>query len=539
VDNTTLFTGMAATKPEFSLSPYRIGTGDNYQNLAPKTLSESDNHVEYPSHNSTAMSSLRRFLSHSGYLSGCLALALPAFTAVADFTGLPSMGDSAGEVISPHEERKLGTAFLQQLRNANLILEDPETTAYLDSLGHQLAANSESPTTDFTFFLIDDNSINAFAGPGGTIGIHIGLILASENESELAGVMAHEVAHITQRHLARTFESTKKLSLASSAALLAAILIGTQNSEAGQAALAAVTAGSLQHRINFTRANEKEADNVGIHTLAQSGFDPFGMPRFFDRLQKNSRLYGSAPPEFLSTHPVNTNRIADATARAGKFLTGKIKNSTAFQLVRARLRVKAYDNPQQVLNDVGRYGGKVGLKTPVNWYEYALLLAANNQHQKTISIFKQLNQSDPDRIAYRLALANAYRETGQSGKALLIYEGSLSLYPGNLSILTPYARLLLADNQPQRAAHLLSDISNDKYNNSQIYKLRAQTASATDHPALAHESMAQYYYLNGYMAEAIEQLKLAKRERGLSNYESARIQARLDELESLKKEQKE
>lgn len=467
---------------------------------------------------------------------GCLVLTSPADAAANDFTSLPSMGDSAGEVISPQEERRLGAAFLRQLRNTGLILEDPEITAYLESLGSQLALHSEAPATNFTFFLINDGSINAFAGPGGTIGIHIGLILASEDESELAGVIAHEIAHVTQRHLARAFESAKKLSLTSSAALLAAILIGTQNSAAGQAALAAVTAGSIQHRINFTRANEKEADNIGIHTLAQAGFDPLGMARFFDRLQKKSRLYGSAPPEFLSTHPVNTNRIAEATARAGKYTVERIKNSTDFHLVRARLKVAAYDNPKQVLNDVNRYGGKVTLKSPVSQYEYALLLAANGQHTKTIPIYRRLTRTDPDRIAYRLALANAWHETGQTSKALFIYADSLSLYPGNLSILIPYSRLLLANNQARQAAQLLSNISNNIYNNSQIYKLWAQAASATGRPALAHEAMAQHYYLNGYLTEAIGQLDLASHERGLSNYESARIQARLDELESLKKE---
>ena len=273
------------------------------------------------------------------------------------YSDLPDIGDSAGAVISPEQEKQLGGYMMRQLRQSGIVLNNLVITAYLTSLGQRLAANSEEPTWQFTFFVVNEPSINAFAGPGGYIGVHTGLFIASENESELAGVLAHEIAHVTQRHLARAFEAADSLSVPHMAAMLASILVATQNPEAGMAGMAAVSGAAMQYQINFTRANEYEADRVGIQTLANSNLDPFGMPRFFERLQKNSRLYGSRPPEFLSTHPVTTNRIAEATSRAENYPAGEI-DTLDFQLVRAKIKVFDYSDPQQVMEDYQRYRDK-------------------------------------------------------------------------------------------------------------------------------------------------------------------------------------
>ena len=206
-----------------------------------------------------------------------LLIALRPVAAVpqSNFDDLPNLGDSSGQVISPQQDRALGAYFMRQIRQSGIILEDEEATAYLESLGRKLSIHSENPGYNFTFFLVNDSSINAFAGPGGYIGANVGLFLASESESELAGVMAHEIAHITQRHLARAFDNQEKMSVPTMAAILAAILLGaTTDGSAGAAALMAAQAASLQNQINFTRANEKEADRVGIQTLADAGFDP-------------------------------------------------------------------------------------------------------------------------------------------------------------------------------------------------------------------------------------------------------------------------
>jgi len=352
--------------------------------------------------------------------------------------------------------------------------------------------------------------------------------------------MAHEIAHITQRHLARAFDAQDKMSIPTTAAMLAAILIGaTTDASAGAAALTAASAAGMQYQINFTRANEKEADRVGIQTLADAEFDPYGMPHFFERLQKNSKLYGTRPPEFLSTHPVTTNRIAEATSRADSYPKVKAYTNLDFLLLRAKLRISNYDNPKQVLSDFQRYQGESGGKSAVDQYEFALLLSVNEKHGEALKIMKKLQASDPDRITYRLALARIMRAANQLESALNVYADTLDLYPGEMTVILPYGTTLLAAGQSGKAYTLLTNISNKQATNPQVYKLLAQAAGATDHPEQTHTAMSQYYYLNGYTNQAIEQLKLAQKSPGLSSYETARIQARISDLELLLKAEKE
>ena len=473
-------------------------------------------------------------------LGALLAISPPMALSGTDYDDLPDLGDASGQIISPQQDKALGAYFMRQIRQSGVVLDDVEITSYVESLGHKLATHSENPGFGFTFFMVNEPSINAFAGPGGYIGINVGLFLASETESEMAGVMAHEIAHVTQRHLARAFDAQDKMSIPTTAAMLAAILIGaTTDPAAGAAALTAASAAGMQYQINFTRANEKEADRVGIQTLADADFDPYGMPRFFERLQKNSKLYGTRPPEFLSTHPVTTNRIAEATSRADSYPKVKVYTNLDFLLLRAKLRVSNYDNPKQVLSDFQRYQGESGGKSAVDQYEFALLLSVNEKHGEALKIMKKLQASDPDRITYRLALARIMRAANQLEPALSVYADTLELYPGEITVILPYGTTLLAAGQSGKAYTLLTDISNKQATNPQVYKLLAQAAGATDHQEQTHTAMSQYYYLNGYTNQAIEQLKLAQKSPGLSNYETARIQARISDLELLLKAEKE
>ena len=468
------------------------------------------------------------------FLSLLLALQPAVALPLSNYDELPSLGDSSGQVISPQQDKALGAAFMRQVRQAGMVLGDTEATAYLSALGHKLALHSENPGYGFTFFLVNDPGINAFAGPGGYIGVNYGLLLTSESESELAGVMAHEIAHVTQRHLARAFEAQDRMSMPTMAAMLASILIGvTADGQAGAAALMATSAASMQYRINFTRANEKEADSVGIQTLADAGLDPYGMPQFFERLQKNSKLYGTRPPEFLSTHPVTTNRIAEATSRAESFPRPARYDDLDFLLIRAKLRVNSYKDPKQVLADHQRYQGKSGSDSAAGKYEYALLLAANDRHDEARKVMQQLHDSDPDRITYRLALARILRTEKQFSKAQDVYRSTLDLYPGNLVVILPYASTLMAADQAGKAYQLLVEASSKKPDSPQIFKLMAQAAGTSGHPIQTHAAMSQYYFLNGFTNQAIEQLKLAAKTSGVTDYQAARIQARITALEEL------
>jgi predicted Zn-dependent protease len=464
-----------------------------------------------------------------------LALASSLAQTQTDFHDLPNLGDAAGQVYSPQQDQALGMAFMRQLRQAGLILDDPEATSYLRAIGHRLALHSENPGHDFSFFLIRDNSINAFAGPAGHIGANAGLIIAAESESELAGVMAHEIAHVTQRHLARAFETADKLSLPTTAAIIAAILIGTQDGSAGAAALTAASAASMQHQINFTRANEKEADRVGIQTLATAGFDPNGMSHFFERLQKSAKLYGARPPEFLSTHPVTTNRIAEAESRARTYPPVTASDELQFQLLRAKLRVGSYENPSQVLSDFQRYHGKSGGDTVVERYEFGLLLLNNKRYADAATVLERLHRNDPDRIAYRIALADIHYQARQYQDALEIYQSTQALYPGEPAVILPYATTLLAMSKAEKAYALLMDFKDANMQEPQVFKLLAQAADSTDHRAQMHMAMSQFYYLNGFTGKAIEQMQLAEKTADLSDYQAAKIQAHLTRLKELRK----
>ena len=477
------------------------------------------------------MHTLPRFL-----MALLLMLSPPATLPQSDFDELPNLGDASGQVISPKQDKELGAYFMRQVRQAGMVLDDAETTAYLQALGHKLAIHSENPGYGFTFFMVNDTSINAFAGPGGYIGANVGLFLAAETESELAGVMAHEIAHVTQRHLARAFQAQERMSLPTTAAIIAAIVIGAAaDPGAGAAALTAASAAGIQSQINFTRSNEKEADRVGIQTLADADFDPYGMPGFFERLQKNSKLYGTRPPEFLSTHPVTTNRISEATSRAETYPKVKKYSSPDFFLLQARLRVNNFPNPRQVLADTRRYEGKTGGKTPVERYEFALLLAKNEKYNEALPIMQKLHKNDPDRITYRLALGQILNDAGQQQEALDIYKNTLDLYPGEIMLIQPYATTLMATGKSDKAYALLTEISNNNDADPQIYKLLAQAAGATNHQVQTHTAMSQYYFMNGYTNQAIEQLKLAEKSPSLSSYQTARIQARIANLEAILK----
>lgn len=447
---------------------------------------------------------------------------------------LPDIGDSSQEVISPEQMKDLGRAFMNRLRDTTPLIEDPALNHYLSQLGDKLAAYSDQPNLGYTFFIVDENSINAFAAPGGYIGTHTGLFLAASNESELAAVLAHEIAHVTQRHLARAYDNASRMSLPTAAAILAAILIGTQDSEAGQAALMSVQAGSIQQQIDFTRANEKEADRIGMHTLAQAGFDPHGMPGFFQRLQEQTRYYGSRKiPGFLSTHPVTGDRIAEAYSRIDQIDYEKQPDNLNFYLMQARLRVLIGDNPNQLLNLFEQKPETLQLPDVARQYGYALALMNNQREAESVPLLEKLHQQDPDRIAYRLALAEARLKSGKPEAALQLLKKTLALYPDSEVVIYHYANTLVQTGHFNAAVQLLEDDVR-RFPNTTIpfYSLLAKAASGAGHKAQSHQAMAEQLYLTGKTHAAIEQLELALKATDGDFYRASQIESRLGQLKA-------
>ncbi|MFN2309713.1 MAG: M48 family metalloprotease [Gammaproteobacteria bacterium] len=462
-----------------------------------------------------------------------ITLCLPPLSLTAAVE-LPSIGDPSERLVSPDQERQLGEAFMRRLRQQVPIVDDAELNAYLNGLGNRLVANSDAPSQQFSFFIIENDAINAFAAPGGYIGMHSALILAARDESELAGVLAHEIAHITQKHLVRAYDAASRMSLPAAAAILAAILIGTQSGEAGQAAIMAVQAGAIQQQINFTRSNELEADRIGMQTLLRSEFDPLGMPAFFERLHQATRYYGEGVPPFLRTHPVTTDRIADSMARAEQERPRQVRDSLNFYLAQAKLRANIGRDPKQALQYFSQIKTDPPLPEAARQYGQALALARIGDHDAAIESLTRLGKADPDRMAYPLALAQTHQLAGRHAQALEDYRHMLALYPANPVLVEGYANSLIHGKHFAEAYRLLEETRRRQPRPTpDILSLLARAATGLGRQVEAHEAMAEFYYLNGQTHSAIEQLTLAGRLPGQDFYQSSRIEARLQQLKAL------
>jgi predicted Zn-dependent protease len=462
-----------------------------------------------------------------------LALGLALFPATQqaveiDKIELPDMGDSSGALITPAQEQELGAAFFRSLHSQVTISQDAEIQQYIDSIGQKLATNSDTPGYPFHFFVVMENQINAFAGPGGYIGVNSALILTTEAESELASVMAHEVAHVTQRHLYRAFEAASRLSLPTAAATLAAILLGTQSPEAAQAALMAIQAGSVQFQIDFTREHEAEADRVGMQTLAGSQYDPRSMPTFFERLQQSTRYYGQDVPEFLRTHPVTASRISDTRGRAETYPYKQYPDSLGYQLVKAKLRViTATDTADAVKYFQSRLMQGTEEQRTVTRYGMGLAQLHAQKFKEAETIFRQLVQDHPEQAQYTTALARTLLEAKRYPEALGLYQKAVQQFPDNDAVKLEYITSLLKAGTPEAARKNLMALPPKIQQKPMYMQLLAQTYSDLNQPAESHRYLAEYYYMTGQTRNAILQIKLAQKSKGLNFYLSSILNERL------------
>ncbi len=456
----------------------------------------------------------------------CLALvSTPAYTDI----DLPDLGDSGAATITVAEEKRTGATVLRNLRHAGLIVDDALITDYLNQLGYKLLShhNYNSQTT-FEFFLVNDNGINAFALPGGYIGINYGLFQQTETESELASVMAHEIAHVTQRHYARAYDLGTKSELPVLAAIIAAIVLGSQDGELGEAAMATAVAAQAQKQINFTRQNEYEADRIGIQILSQAGFDPGEMASFFDKLDRQSRLYGIEVPEFLRTHPINASRITEARGRARLLPPPKTTTSLSYQIMRERIVALASRNKQRTEKQY-----QLDLKTKkgdaltATRYGYTLSLMRQEKYTQAKQHIEILLKQYPHRIAFLLAKAQIQTEAKEITHAIKTYRDALTLYPHNEAISYELAALLVVEKQYKPAKTLLDNLLKSTPRNPAFYKLMAQTEAALGHQAQSHAAQAEYYYQIGQFHQAIDQINIALKTKPLDFYTASKLEAKL------------
>jgi predicted Zn-dependent protease len=467
-----------------------------------------------------------------------LSLLLPLQTLAQSSTAndLPDIGSPASSTLSLDDEYRIGLQVVRQLRDEGQIIEDPEATEYLQALGSRLVAQATGDSAQrFQFFFVREDTINAFALPGGFIGVNYGLVLATRNEAQLAGVLAHEIAHVTQRHIARRVRSQGRQSIATMAAILAAILVGaaTGSSDAAMGGVAMAQGAAMQQQINFTRANENEADRVGMSFLASAGFDPYGMPDFFETMGRRSSITAgnrNALPEILQSHPVTTNRIAESRARASQFKELKpTAESVSYALTRERLRVlgsPAEDNVRRYYAD--RRDNQAFSAGEL--YGEALASYQAGDARASLDSLRALARDYPQVPMLQATLGAALMAAGDSNEALETFRRALVLSPRNIPLTLRYAEALLKVNQAKTAHAVLLDLFNNVAPTPEQIRFTALAASSAGDTADAAYYMSEYHISTGNLPLSVSQLEMALAVPGITGVQRSRFQARLDEV---------
>jgi len=453
---------------------------------------------------------------------------------------LPDIGSSSGIIISTQIEKKLGKLFIRSIRRSVPLIEDPEINEYIQTLGNRIAKASEQPDRYFHFFGVADRRINAFAGPDANIGINAGLIMATETESELASVFAHEVGHVTQHHLQRSIESTSNMSLPNAAATLAAVVLGIAVPGIGPAAVIAVQAGSVQKQINFTRAHEAEADRVGIQTLYDAGLDPRSMPIFFGRLQAATRNMKQKVPEILRTHPAPISRISDTAARAEKFPFKQVSDSQDFRLIKMKVRLATKLLTTQELISTLKDEAKRGINEQKAAAEYglALLYTDSQQFHDARQILSQLTKQFPLQKQYLTAFALNEHAAGLTKKASALFDLAIKRFPHSRAVNLLYAQFLLQIGKPQLAITLLDKDLKNFPATPRVYDQLSIAYGKIKSPVRGFQYKAEYFYSIGRTRDAIVQLEQALLAANDNFYFSSQVENRINYFQNELREEK-
>ena len=492
-----------------------------------------------------------------------LMLAIASLCAPAQENRLPDIGSSAGTVLGPAEQEEYGQMMLSQLRNYDYILEDPLVDGWLRGLGNRLGAASDNPKQDFTFFMMKDRQVNAFATVGGYVGVNAGLVLVAESEDEVAAVLGHEIAHVTQSHVLRSVERAQRDSIPILLAMLGAIAIAQSgSSSSGDAAMAAMASAqgiAAQRQINYTRGNESEADRLGIRTLVRSGYDPDAMASMFERMQALERSNQGGEkertPDYLMSHPVTTTRIAEAKERAAKMAVSEARftptfsqsdnpllpaslqisaapgggDKVQFGWVRERLRVLSANTPSSAVNEYERMR-RSGDLSDAQRYGLAYARLLNGQGAAAAKDLAPLLDKYPGDVWLTLAMGQAEARAGNAAAADARFEGLLARMPRNRAVALTYAGVLAERNNAaagKRAQEVLRPLLGAAGDDPLFQTTFARVNEIAGDPIRAGEAYAEAAYLNGRAEQALVQLNTLKKRNDLDYYARARIDARI------------
>jgi predicted Zn-dependent protease len=444
------------------------------------------------------------------------------------------LGSPANAVVSIEEEYRAGLGYVNEIRNTGLILTDPEVSQYAQDIGHTLSSHAEEGQHRFYYFVVKDPEVNAFAVPGGFVAINSGLILATRNENELAGVLAHETAHVTQRHLVRQLLDQSHAGLLTTAAMLAAILLGATaghgSPDAIEAGILGAQGAAIQHQINYTRASEFEADRIGITTMASAGYDPLAMASFFDYMSHEgpepSRIHAV---QFLINHPIFSDRVAEARNRADQLGRIRREDSLSYRLIRERLRSVA-GNPQVALDYYRSLLKNGGGKSIEERYGKAVAEISTRNPAAAIPDLEALLREYPKVTQFYGALGQAYMGNNQLKESQAVLDRGMDLFPRNVPITIRLAETLMHAGDNRRAHVVLLDLFNNVEPTPDQTRLIAKAANQAGDFADSYSYMAEFYFMTGELLKGAAQLQLALAQPALDPIQRARLSARLEEV---------
>ncbi|WP_336366722.1 M48 family metalloprotease [Marinobacter sp. C2H3] len=477
-------------------------------------------------------SSLARCWQRGLALALTVSLALTPSLAAAQSNALPSIGGAGGGLLSAQQEDDIGQQVLMSIRRSVPEIGDPLVYDYLDSITHKLVPSVPLQDRHLTLTVIDSPEINAFAVPGGIVGVNGGLFLHAETEQEFASVLAHELAHLSQRHFARRMEQQERSTPLTIAGMLAGIVLSAvTQSDLGIAAIAGTQALSVQNMLAYSRANEQEADRVGMDILASSGMDPEGMPNMFENMLRESRLQGNKVPEYLSTHPLTQNRVADSRNRADQYPPRSVEDSWEYHLMRRWMQVHYAPTPEMA---VKRFEAETasGEPDPYHARPYGLAVAylENHQPDKAETQLRAMLADHPGRITLEVTLARALIDQKKLDQAQALLKEALYRNPGNYPITFTLANAEMADNDGEAAAELLKSLTRTMPEQAYLWLKLADAEGMARNIVGVHRARGEYQALMGDLEAAERQLRQAQEKLPQGSPQRQAVTERLAEL---------
>jgi beta-barrel assembly-enhancing protease len=445
---------------------------------------------------------------------------------------LPDLGEGSSSVLPPQIERKIGEAIMREMRSKEpTYLDDPEITDYLNELGARLVAAVPGARQDFEFFAVRDPSINAFAMPGGFVGVHTGLLTTAESESEVASVLGHEIAHVTQRHIARMLGTQQQMQIPGLIALAAALLLGRSRPDIAQGAMMAAQGVMAQTQLSYSRDFEREADRIGFQTLSGAGFDVRAMAAFFEKMQRTTRVMDDGSvPGYLRSHPISTERIADAQARAANLPYRQHPDSLDYHLVRAKLRAEVGDPRDAVTEFTAAVGDLRYANELAAHYGLAVALLRAKRPRETEAELARLGDRTKESPMFLTLAARARQAQGDGAGALKLLKDGVGRWPQRRSVVLAYAEALGAQGRSDEVLAVIEPQMRLYPRDERLYEMRARAFGALGKRLRQHQAQAEVYALRGSLPAAIEQLQLAQSSGDGNFYELSAVEARLKEL---------